>query len=138
MKTYQRLTESDIAQAILFLNGWTGKLTWKRYSAILATQIGHVYTKAGLRKHTRILTAWGLAKNRLLESIETVGANSHGDAAIAHGYKKIEMLKAENEQLKSENNDLLDMFQRWAYNASTAGLTLEILKRQIKSFKLDK
>lgn len=115
----RQLTDSDIAIAVRLLDSWTGKLTWQRYIAVLATELnGRRYTKPGLRKRPRILNAWQMAKQRLDGSARSAGAASNGDAAIAHLRQMVQRLRNENARLEQENRDLLQRFQRWAYHAA--------------------
>lgn len=126
-----RLRDVDIETAVRLLDGWTGKLTWDRYLAILSTELGHLYTKPGLRKHARILNAWNMAQRRLKEDISKIGAKEHGDAAVAQSHRKIAVLRAENARLIQENRDLLERFLRWSHNATVAGLSPERLDEPI-------
>lgn len=126
-----RLRDDDVEKAARLLDGWTGKLTWDRYLAVLATELGHLYTKPGLRKHPRILNAWNMAQQRLKDGAKSVGARSYGDPAIAEAYRKIGALRAENARLTQENRDLLERFLRWSYNAAQAGLSPERLDAPI-------
>jgi hypothetical protein len=132
-----RLTDADIEKAVRLLDGWSGKLTWDRYLAVLKTEVGHLYTKPGLRKHARIVNAWDMAQKRLSEGVRSVGARSNGDAAIAHARQTIASLRAENERLKQENRDLLERFMRWSYNAAARGIGPEVLDRDIVNAGMD-
>jgi hypothetical protein len=122
-----RLSASDIERAVRLLDGWTGKLTWDRYLAVLQIEIGHLYTKPGMRKHARVLNAWDMAQRRLAEGSREVGPRKGGDAAIAASHRRVATLRAENARLEQENRDLLERFLRWSYNAIAAGLTPERL-----------
>jgi hypothetical protein len=126
------LTDPDIALAVQLLDGWTGKLTWKRYLALLATELGAPYTKPGLRKQPRILNAWNMTRKRLEDSLEAAGVNGNGDAAIANLNRHVKRLKNEIVRLEQENKDLLEQFQRWSHNAAfDKGMTLKQLDRDI-------
>ena len=129
----RRLTDTDIETAVRLLDGWTGKLTWERYLAVLATPLnGARYTKAGLRKQPRILGAWDATRRRIDKSAKESGAKSNGDAAIAHAREAIKRLRNENERLTMENRDLLERFRRWAHNARiSSGMTPEQLDNEI-------
>ena len=127
----RRLSDADIERAVRLLDGWTGKLTWERYLAILATEIGHLYTKPGLRKHPRIVNAWNMVQARLRGGAEEVGARGHGDVAIAEAHRRIALLRAENARLAQENQDLLERFLRWSHNAARAGLSPERLDAEV-------
>jgi hypothetical protein len=128
----RNLTDADIALAARLLDGWTGKLTWKRYLALLATELGALYTKPGLRKQPRILNAWMMARKRLENSLQSVGVSGNGDAAIAELTRNVDRLKNEIARLEKENHDLLEQFQRWSHNAVYhKGMTREQLDQDI-------
>jgi hypothetical protein len=129
----RHLSDADIDIAVRLLDGWTGKLTWERYRALLATELdGAVYTKAGLRKQSRILDAWEATKSRLKDSMEAAGAPSNGDAAIAHLKQTVQRLRDVITRLERENHDLLVQFQRWSHNATfDKGMTRNQLDRDI-------
>ena len=118
----RRLTDADIEKAVQLLDGWTGKLTWERYLAILATELGGAnYTKPGLRKQPRILNAWEMTRTRLDEGAESAGAKSNGDAAIAHARETILRLRNEIERLRQEI--------RICWRGSSAGPTTPLPRR---------
>lgn len=127
----KRLTDADIEKAVRLLDGWSGKLTWERYLAVLQTEIGHLYTKPGLRKHARILNAWEMAQARLSEGARSVGARANGDAAIAYAHRTVAALRAEVDRLRQENRDLLERFLRWSHNAAARGLGPDVLDREV-------
>lgn len=118
----RRLREADIGRAVLLLDGWTGKLTWPRFLAVLATEVGHLYTKPGLRKHPRILNAWEMAQARLGDGARHSGARATGDAAVAHLRRKLAARDATIARLEQENRDLLERFLKWSHNAAAKGL----------------
>lgn len=129
----RRLTDDDVAIAVRLLDGWTGKLSWDRYIAMLASELGGArYTKPGLRKQPRILNAWQMAKRRLDESLEAAGESRHGDAAVVQLREMVARLRNENARLEQENADLLQRFQRWSHNAALdKGMTHAQLDREI-------
>jgi hypothetical protein len=127
----RRLNDADIEKAVRLLDAWSDKLTWDRFLAVLATEVGHLYTKPGLRKHGRLVNAWEMAQARLRDSTKRSGARGNGDAAIAHACNRIASLEAENARIEQENRDLLERFVRWSYNATIHGLAPEQLDREI-------
>jgi hypothetical protein len=130
----RRLTDADVGTAVKLLDCWTGKLTWERYLAILSTQLaGARYTKAGLRKQPRILNAWEATRKRLAEDVGAeAGAQRNGDAAVAHLRQMISRLRNEVARLRQENQDMLERFQRWSYNAATEkNMSVEQLDQHI-------
>lgn len=126
-----RLTDDRIDRAVRLLDAWTGKLTWDRYLAVLQTEIGHKYSKVAMHKQPRIIAAWELAHRRLKDGARSVGARSHGDAAVAILHRKIIELKAANQRLEQENRDLLEQFRMWAFNATQMGCTEAELNRPL-------
>jgi hypothetical protein len=129
----RHLTDADIALAVRLLDGWTGKLTWERYRVLLAAELdGAPYTKAGLRKQSRILNAWERAQSRLKGSMEAAGVPSNGDAAVAQLQQRVQRLLNTIARLEQENQDLLVRFERWSHNAAfDKGMTLKQLDRDI-------
>lgn len=126
-----RLTDESIEVAVRLLDGWTGKLTWDRYLAVLETEIGHRYSKVAMHKQPRIISAWNLTKRRLQEADSSVGTRGHGDAAIAQLRRRIDELKATNVRLEQENRDLLTRFRLWAFNAAQKGCTEAYLDKKL-------
>lgn len=43
----KRLSDQDIEKAVRLLDAWTGKLTWERYLAVLATELGQTTPRQG-------------------------------------------------------------------------------------------
>jgi len=127
VKKAPRLKDADILRAVRLLDGWTGKLTWDRYLAVLSTELGHLYTKPAMHKQPRIIGAWNAAHKRLAEGMAEAGARSIGDAAMAEMHRKNAGLRAEVARLEQENHLLLERFLRWSHNAARAGLSPERL-----------
>jgi hypothetical protein len=133
MMAHRRLTDEDVSIAVRLLDGWTGKLSWDRFIAMLAAELGGArYTKPGLRKQARILNAWQMARQRLEGSLESAGDPRHGDAAVVQLRQTVGRLRNENARLEQENRDLLERFMRWSHNAAIdKGMTPEQLDREI-------
>lgn len=131
MTTSPRLSQDDIETAVRLLEGWTDKLTWDRYLAVLATEIGHLYSKVAMHKQPRIIDAWEHAKTRIEQSIREVGAKSNGSAAVAAAIGQRNQYKERADRLQRENEVLLERFQRWSFNAYKKGMTEEELDRPL-------
>lgn len=123
-----KLTDKDIEKAVLLLDGWSGKLTWDRYLAVLAVEIGHTYTKVAMLRQPRIKAAWDLAKDRVHESAPRGG---YGNVAMSLSAERICELERRVERLTFENNQLLEQFVRWAHNATRRGLSLTDLDKPL-------
>ena len=122
----KRLTDDAIDTAVRLLDGWSGKLTWDVYLSVLAVDLGHRYTKAAMLRHSRVKLAWEAAKSRV-RKIE----GSHGSVGLKMAQKRIDELTDRVERLKLENEQLLEQFLRWSYNAYAAGLSPEELDRPL-------
>lgn len=122
-----KLTDKGIDSAVKLLDGWSGKLTWERYLAVLEVEIGHKYTKAAMLRHPRIADAWRQAKNRS----SSVSEGGYGNVALSQAKARIKRLEQQLDRLERENNQLLEQFLRWSYNAASRGLTIEVLDRPL-------
>ena len=134
-KKAPRLSDQNIEVAVTLLDGWTGKLTWDRYLALLETEIGHRYSKVAMHNQPRIKSAWQLAQRRLKEARSSAGVRGHGDAAVAELRRRIDELNARNERLEQENRDLLVRFRLWSHNAFRKGLTESDLNKRLPILK---
>jgi predicted RNase H-like nuclease (RuvC/YqgF family) len=122
-----KLSDTGIDAAVKLLDGWAGKLTWERYLTVLELEIGHKYTKAAMLRHPRIADAWRHAKDRS----SNVSEGGYGNVALSQAKARIKRLESRVERLERENNQLLEQFLRWSYNAASRGLTPEILDRPL-------
>lgn len=129
MATSPRLTNERIEIALKLLDGWTGKLTWSRYLALLELDIGHKYTKAALLRHSRFKVAWD--KRRWNENPDRNIEKGFGNHGLQTALEKIEKLEATIERLENENHLLIEKFVVWSTNATNKGLTIEDLNRPI-------
>lgn len=123
-----KLTDNSIEKAVMLLDGWSGKLTWDRYLAVLAVEIGHTYTKMAMLRQPRIKAAWGVAKDRVHESAPHGG---YGNVAMSLSRERTRELERRVERLTQENNLLLEQFVRWAHNATRRGLSLTDLDKPL-------
>lgn len=129
MTTAPRLTKERIDVALKLLDGWTGKLTWPRFLAMLELDLGHKYTKAALLRHARFKDSWD--KRRWSENPERDEQNSFGNYGLQVALKKIVKLEKTIERLENDNNLLNEKFVVWATNAANKGMTIEELNRPI-------
>jgi hypothetical protein len=127
----KNLSDSDVEQIVEVLDGWSQKLTWDLLIGAVELRLFNRYTRQALHKHERIRHAFELRKADLVGGGEPVRRVESPQLQIA--LERIARLEAENKRLDSENNNLLEQFVRWAYNASTRGLTHEFLNRALPS-----
>lgn len=126
-----KMTDAMINQSVMMLDGWSGKLTWDLYLESLTVDLGHRYTKAAMLRHARIKDAWGHAKERCRDAVESSSKNP--EAALMDSRQR--ELEARIERLTRENTKLLEQFVRWAHNATRRGMSLEDLDRPLPYVK---
>ena len=126
----KNLGDAEIKQIAEILDGWSEKLTWELLIDDIELRLHNRYTRQALHKHERIRHAFELTKKRL-------GETTHGEVRhvaspeLQIALERIARLEAENRRLESENNQLLEQFIRWAYNAHTRGLDKDFLSRAL-------
>jgi len=124
----RRLSDTDIAAICDILDGWRGALTWQGLVEAVEQRFGHLYSRQALNMHERIKRAFTLRKVALRAEPEPVQASSPNARAALD---RISRLEAENSRLNAENNQLLEQFVRWAYNASLRGLDHRFLNQPL-------
>lgn len=130
-KRSKNLGDAEIKQIAEILDGWSGKLSWELLIDAIELRMFSRYTRQALYKHERISHAFELKKNELSEGGKHVKRVASPQLQIA--LDRIARLESENRRLESENNQLLEQFARWAYNAHTRGLDHEFLNRPLPS-----
>lgn len=130
-KRAKNLDDAGIKQIVEILDGWSGKLTWELLIGAIELRMHNRYTRQTLHKHERIRNAFDLRKTGL--------ADGDGKMRIVRSpelqkaLERIARLETANKRLESENEQLLEQFTRWAYNAHTRGLDHEFLNRPLPS-----
>jgi len=127
-KRSKNLDDADIKRIVGILDGWSGRLTWNLLINEIELRMHNRYTRQTLYKHARIRNAYELQKNNLSD-----GGNKERVVSpeLQVALDKIARLEAENRRLESENEQLLEQFARWAYNAHTRGLDHDFLNRPL-------
>lgn len=115
---------------IEMIRAWEGRLTWPALIASIAAKFRASYTRQALFKHDRIRIAYETHRsspNRLSGNGNLRPASAPLKAAL----ERLQRLERENAELKKREQALLEQFHRWAYHASTRGLTEEFLDRPL-------
>lgn len=128
-KRSKNLGDAEIKQIVEILDGWSEKLTWKLLIDAIELRMYNCYTRQALYKHERIRHAFEIRKKELSERGGGVRKVESPQLQIA--LDRIARLETENTRLESENNQLLEQFARWAYNAHTRGLDHAFLNRAL-------
>lgn len=112
------------------LDGWhEPKLTWDLLSEQVMLHTYSQYTRQALHKSARIRMAYKLAKERIGE--EKTPPKRRVSKELQMAIARIGTLTAENTRLKRENDQLLEQFCRWAYNASNRGVSEDFLNQPL-------
>lgn len=123
----RNLDDQAIERIIGVLDGWSGRLSWILLVDTIERHLGARYTRQALDKHGRIKSAYQIAKARLNKAPSPGLRHKISDAEMGVLIQRLERLEAENGRLKVENENLLEQFMTWAYNAHLKGLTKEYL-----------
>lgn len=135
-KRAKNLEDADIAQIVEMLDGWSGKLSWDLLIDAIEKRRYMRYTRQALHKHERIRLAYSLRK-KSLSSAEDAKEIHYASPELQIANERIARLTAENTRLKAENEQLLEQFVRWAYNAHTRSLDKGFLNRPLPGIDRD-
>lgn len=124
----KNLDDDGIKQIVEILDGWSKKLTWELLIDAIELRMYSRYTRQTLHKHERIRSAFELRKAALADDEEVRIVRS---PELQKALEKIARLEAENKRLEYENQQLLEQFACWAYNAHTRGLDSNFLNKSL-------
>lgn len=130
-KRSKNLGDAEIKQIVEILDGWSGKLSWELLIDAIELRMFNRYTRQALFQHERIRHAFNLQKSNSAKG--KTCARKVRSLELQVALERIAKLEAENQRLESENNQLLEQFARWAYNAHTRGLDNYFLNRPLPS-----
>ncbi|MFM0670226.1 hypothetical protein, partial [Paraburkholderia sediminicola] len=125
----KNLNDNVVAAIVGILDGWTGRLTWDALIEVVAGRLGLLYTRQALHRHERIRLGFSVRKKALSASNFRPILVTSSEVQLA--LDRIARLEAENQRLVAENNNLLEQFARWAYNAQTRNLNNEFLNNPL-------
>lgn len=118
----KNLSDEMIAEIVEVIDGWNSeKLTWGILIEVLRTTGLPEYTRQALDRHPRIKLAYHSRKEMLRE--KRFNGSVQPSAKVPLDDSRVEILEATVNRLKKENNHLLELFMRWLYNATSAGLS---------------
>ncbi|MDP3307621.1 hypothetical protein [Methylotenera sp.] len=125
----KNLDDPSIKAIVEILDGWSEKLTWDLLIEAINFRTHNKYTRQALHKHERIRNAFDLRKAELANGDATI--RNVRSPELQKALERIARVEAENRRLESENNQLLEQFVRWSYNAYTRGLDAEFLNQPL-------
>lgn len=132
----RNLDDRTIEKIVQILDGWSGKLSWDLFVVAIAKVTHITYTRQALNNHARIKDAFTGRKSELTGRSPKSLDSKPPELKLA--LQRIIRLQAENERLNRENNNLLNQFIRWAYNASTRNLSKEFLDQPLPGVNRDR
>lgn len=126
----KNLNEEIVDGILGIIDGWTGRLSWDGLLKAIEARMNLTYTRQALYRHQRIRNAFSLRKDDSKgERERKFSADISPELKVA--LERIARLESEKKRLLTENNNLLEQFARWAYNAHVRNLSEEILNRPL-------
>ena len=135
-KRARNLRDEDIKSIVEIIDGYAENLSWDAIISEIKVRLHSTYTRQALHKHVRIREAFALRKDALQTAPKPKQAR--GSIEVQKAMERIARLEAENRRLEFENNNLLEQFVRWAYNAATRGLDADFLGRSLPPVDRDR
>ena len=131
----KHLLDKDIQDIVGIIDDWDveeSKLTWDVLIESIELRLGFTTTRQSLSKKRRIATAF--------KEVKAIGGSGVTEKGLKLGSTppslkmarvRIAKRDRELERLKRENNELLEQFQVWLYNAKRFGITIEQLNESL-------
>jgi hypothetical protein len=130
MTRAKNLSAPDVETIVGILDGWSGKLTWDLLIQAIARRNRATYTRQALNNHERIKNAFALRKS--VVAGKPISGNKKVDSPeLEAALERIARLEGENQRLKMENNQFMEKFATWAYNAHIRGLDEAFLSQPL-------
>lgn len=115
----KHLSENDINKILNLIDSWQGKLTWDSLCDKSKILVGKRPTRQSLNSNKKIKNAF-TNKKKLLKTEEP---QLSMPPSLKIAGQRIKKLEEENKRLKNENQNLLEQFTIWQYNAYRHNLT---------------
>lgn len=119
------LTPEKISAIVEIIRTWDGRLTWPGLVGEIFKKTNATYTRQALYKHESIRIAYEAYRENGSETEQ----GRPVPAALKASTERVRRLEMENAELKKREALLMEQFVRWAYNASTRGLTEDFLNQ---------
>jgi len=123
----KNLSQDMVVAIQAILDEWEAPLTWQSFIDEVTHRTGQTYTRQALDRHigdsfsAKKKFLGGLVKSRKLP----------GNSKLEVALRRQGVLESDKRKLEQVNERLLEKFARWAYNAHTRGITLDILERPL-------
>lgn len=129
----KHLTDKDISDVVELLDDWPTdtKLTWDRLVEAFEHEYNVKTTRQTLQKQNRIKTAFQEVKSII--SVKTSTNKVKLPPSLKIASERLENQQRKIERLERENQQLLEQFHVWLYNAHRFGITIEQLSEPLPS-----
>ena len=126
----KNLTHEDVELIVGVLDGWRDALTWNLLIDSVERRLFFRYTRQTLHAHQRIKDAFKLSKERLARAPRSPG-QKHISPEMLIFIDRLARRDAEVTRLKAENQQLMEQFVVWLYNAQTKAISLAELEKPL-------
>jgi hypothetical protein len=126
-KRSPNVTPEIIDCAIFMINGWNGRLTWPALIKAIQEAKGIEYARQTLHNNGSIRSAYLAYQERRRPHAPKASSSLRSDEGSESERAQVARLNQRIAQLTKERDLLLERFARWAYNASSRGLTADLL-----------
>lgn len=129
----KHLTDKDISDVVDILDDWPtdSKLTWNMLVEAIEHEYRYKTTRQTLQKQVRIKTAFQEVKDIVSGKATTNKPKLPPSLKVAG--ERLENLQRKIDRLERENQQLLEQFHVWLYNAHRFGVTIEQLNEPLPS-----
>jgi hypothetical protein len=129
----KHLTDIDISNVVDVLDDWPSdaKLSWERLVEAIEHEYGVKTTRQTLQKQARIKNAFHEVKGIVSGALPITKAKLPPSLKIAG--ERLDKYQKKIERLELENQQLLEQFHVWLYNAHRFGVTIEQLSEALPS-----
>lgn len=125
------LTPVRVDAIVEIVRGWEGRLTWPALIDAVARKTNATYTRQALFNQERIRIAYETNRDISDNKGGSTPSGRPMSATLNAAIGRIKRLEHENAELKKREALLLEQFARWAYNASTRGITDDFLNQPL-------
>jgi hypothetical protein len=126
-KRSPNVTPEIVDFAISTINDWNGRLTWLALIKAIQDAKGIKYVRQTLHNNGSIRSAYLTYQDRRRPHAPEAPSSLRSEEGSERVTAQVARLNQRIAQLTKERDLLLERFARWAYNASSRGLTAEIL-----------
>jgi len=132
----KHLTDSNVADITKLTDEWDldVKFTWGKFRTKIQEELGIHPTRQTLEKKDSIYKAYKYLKKNTKTRPKTQG-KPKSVSSLAMAATRIDRLKVDNNRLRREQNNLLEQFRVWQYNAYANGLTEHQLNAPLPPMK---